>query len=157
MSGSPDVERRDEEVDFRVLKASSIARSENTARTAAAGFEDLEMLAATSANSGRRERLRVGRCLQGLDEASAGCLAPAGHSDRRMASLLWGQRLVHEVCRAKGVEHASAWRAADPHAARSQDFDLCLLQLLEKENTARVAANALCGGSCRPRARRFQI
>ena len=64
-----------------------------------------------------------------------------------MASLLWGQRLVHEVCRAKGVEHASALACClESHAARSQDFDPvpCLLQLLEKENTARVAANALC-------------
>ena len=65
-----------------------------------------------------------------------------------MASLLWGQRLVHEVCRAKGVEHASALACClESHAARSEDFDPvpCLLQLIAKEATARIAANALCG------------
>ena len=71
----------------------------------------------------------------------------ASHSDRRMASLLWGQRLVDAVCRDKGVEHASALACClESHTARSEDFDPvpCLLQLLAKEATSKIAANALC-------------
>ena len=65
-----------------------------------------------------------------------------------MASLLWGQRLVDAVCRDKGAAHASALACClESHAARSEDFDPvpCLLQLIAKEATARIAANALCG------------
>ena len=142
-------ETRDEEVDFRVLKAASTARSEKYGedgrRTA---LEDLEMLAATSANlRGFDENAcrALSECLQGaLDEASAKVVwRLASHSDRRMASLLWGQRLVEAVCRDKGVEHASALACClESHTARSEDFDPvpCLLQLIAKEATARVAA-----------------
>ena len=50
-------------------------------------------------------------------------------------------------CRDKGVEHASALACClESHTARSEDFDPvpCLLQLLAKEATSKIAANALC-------------
>ena len=110
------------------------------------------MLAATSANlRGFDENAcrALSECLQGaLDEASARVVwRLASHSDRRMASLLWGQRLVHEVCRDKGVEHASALACClEAPGSAPPRFDPvpCLLQLLAKEATSKIAANALC-------------
>jgi hypothetical protein len=133
--------RRDEEVDFRILKASSTARSEKYGEDGRlTALEDLEALASTSANlRGFDENAcrALGECLSGnLDEASARVVwRLAGHGDRRMSSLLWGQRLVDAVCRDKGVEHAYALACClESPGNAPQDFDPvpCLIQFIAK-------------------------
>ena len=154
--------RRDEEVDYRVLKAAAVAKAARYGEDGRlAALEDLEQLASKSANlrgfddvTCRALATILGESAGApLDQASARVVwRLAAHADRRIASLLWDERLVDALCSAPRAAHASALASclASPAAARavqSRSFDPvpCLLDWAAHDATCAIAADALGG------------